>query len=296
LVDDGSTFACETTSMMSGAWPPPAPSVWKALIERPPIAASVDSRKPASLSVSVWIATWTPDASATRRHASIAAGVVPQSSCSLNPPAPARSCSHSASVLLVLPFPISSTLIGRWSIACSMRPIARGPGVTVVAFVPSAGPVPPPARVVRPAASATSASPGVMKWTWQSMPPAVRIRPFPAITSVDGPMTSASSTPSIVSGLPALPIPTIRPSRTPMSALTTPQWSRTTAPVITRSGAPSALVTAAWPIDSRITLPPPNSTSSPEAGPRLRSSVTSTSRLVSASRMRSPTVGPNRSM
>ena len=34
------------------------------------------------------------------------------------------------------------------------------------------------------------------------------------------------STPVMVSGLPALPIPTIRPSRTPTSALTTPQWSR----------------------------------------------------------------------
>ncbi len=88
----------------------------------------------------------------------------------------------------------------------------------------------------------------------------------------------------------------MRPSRTPTSALTTPQWSSTTAPVITRSGAPSALVRADWPIDSRITLPPPKSTSSPDAAPRLRSSVTSMSRFVSASRMRSPTVGPNRSM
>ena len=42
-------------------------------------------------------ATWTPDASATVSAASIAAGVVPQSSWSLNPAAPPRSCSHSAS-------------------------------------------------------------------------------------------------------------------------------------------------------------------------------------------------------
>ncbi len=167
--------------------------------------------------------------------------------------------------------------------------------MTVVALVPSAGPVPPPTSVVSPDASAVSTSCGQMKWTWQSMPPAVRIFPLPEITSVDGPITSAGSTPSIVSGLPALPMPTIRPSRTPTSALTTPQWSRITAPVMTRSGAPSARVTAAWPIDSRITLPPPKITSSPEAAPRLRSSVTSMSRSVSASRMRSPTVGPNRS-
>ena len=43
LVDDGSTFGCEATLMMSGAWPPPAPSVWYVWIERPAIASSVDS-------------------------------------------------------------------------------------------------------------------------------------------------------------------------------------------------------------------------------------------------------------
>ena len=59
---------------------------------------------------------------------------------------------------------------------------------------------------------------------------------------MDGPITSAGVTPSMVSGLPALPSATIRPSRTPTSALTTPQWSSTTAPVITRSGVPSARV------------------------------------------------------
>jgi hypothetical protein len=45
--------------MMSGAWPPPAPSVWKAWIVRPLKAAMVSSTKPLSLSVSVWIITWT---------------------------------------------------------------------------------------------------------------------------------------------------------------------------------------------------------------------------------------------
>ena len=28
LVDEGRTLACSTTLIMSGAWPPPAPSVW----------------------------------------------------------------------------------------------------------------------------------------------------------------------------------------------------------------------------------------------------------------------------
>jgi hypothetical protein len=60
-----------------------------------------------------------------------------------------------------------------------------------------------------------------MKWMWQSMPPAVTILPSPAIASVPGPMTM--STLGWMSGLPALPMATIRPSLRPMSALTMPQ-------------------------------------------------------------------------
>ena len=44
LVEPGSTLGWPAISMMSGAWPPPAPSVWKAWIQRPPMARSVDSR------------------------------------------------------------------------------------------------------------------------------------------------------------------------------------------------------------------------------------------------------------
>ena len=66
---------------------------------------------------------------------------------------------------------------------------------------------------------------GEMKWTWASMAPAVTILPLPAMISVSGPMTRSGWTPSMVSGLPALPMPVIRPSRMPMSALTMPQWS-----------------------------------------------------------------------
>ncbi len=275
--------------MMSGACPPPAPSVWYAWIARPPIARSVSSTKPASLSVSVWMSTFTPAASATRREASMTAGVVPQSSCSLKPPAPARSCSHIASSDVVLPLPSSSTLTGNGSIASSIRARCHAPGVTVVALVPSAGPVPPPMSVVMPPARASGTICGQMKCTWQSIAPAVRIRPLPAMISVLGPMTRSGWTPSMVSGLPALPSATIRPSRMPMSAFTMPQWSSTTAPVMTVSGVPSARVAADWPIDSRITLPPPNTASSP---PAHRSCSISMSRLVSASRIRSPAVGP----
>ena len=56
-----------------------------------------------------------------------------------------------------------------------------------------------------------------------SMPPAVQIRSSPAMTSVPGPMTRRGSTPGWISGLPALPTATIRPSRMPMSPLTMPQ-------------------------------------------------------------------------
>ena len=65
---------------------------------------------------------------------------------------------------------------------------------------------------------------------------------------------------------------------------------------MTRSGVPSARVATDWPIDSRMTLPPPKMASSPASGPGppQRSSVTSISRSVSASRTRSPAVGPYR--
>src|SRR5512146_52595 len=243
------------------------------------------------------MATCTPAAWATVRQASMAAGVEPQSSCSLKPAAPARSCSHRPSALTVLPLPSSTMLTGHWVVAASIISSQKAPGVTVVALVPSAGPVPPPISVVIPAASATGICCGAIRCTWLSTPPAVRISPLPASTSVDGPMTSSGVTPSMVSGLPALPSATIRPSLTPISALTTPQWSSTTAPVMTRSGVPSARVAVAWPMDSRMTLPPPKMASSPASGPEgsgppQRSSVTSISRSVSASRIRSPVVGP----
>ena len=49
------------------------------------------------------------------------------------------------------------------------------------------GPVPPPSIEVTPDISASSICCGQMKWMWVSKPPAVRILPSPAITSVPGP-------------------------------------------------------------------------------------------------------------
>ena len=163
----------------------------------------------------------------------------------------------------------------------SISPIARGLGVQVVARVPSDGPVPPPMIVVMPAATAWSTICGQMKWTWPSIPPAVRIRPSPATMSVVGPISSAGSMPSAMSGLPALPSATMRPSLMPTSQRTMPQWSSTTTFVMTMSGAPCADVRVPCSIDSRIVLPPPKTASSP---PMQRSSSTSSQRSVSASR------------
>ncbi|OIQ67355.1 hypothetical protein GALL_510670 [mine drainage metagenome] len=58
LVEEGSTFFRPAILMISGAWPPPAPSVWKAWMVRPLNAFTVSSTNPDSFSVSEWIITW----------------------------------------------------------------------------------------------------------------------------------------------------------------------------------------------------------------------------------------------
>jgi hypothetical protein len=95
LVDDGSTLAWPTAAMMSGAWPPPAPSVWKVWMVRPLKAASVSLRGSRLVQRVGVQRDLHVHASATDRQLSIAAGVLPQSSCSLRPMAPASTCSSS---------------------------------------------------------------------------------------------------------------------------------------------------------------------------------------------------------
>ncbi|OWK20254.1 hypothetical protein AJ88_32140 [Mesorhizobium amorphae CCBAU 01583] len=176
------------TLMISGAWPPPAPSVWKAWMVRPLIAATVFSTNPDSLSVSVWIITCTSWSSATDRQQSMAAGVVPQSSCSFSEQAPASTISSRAAGSEALPLPDRPMFIGKASKDWIMRAMCHGPGVQVVARVPCAGPVPPPSMVVMPLISASSICCGQMKWICASKPPAVSILPSPAMISVPGPM------------------------------------------------------------------------------------------------------------
>ena len=81
---------------------------------------------------------------------SMAAGVVPQSSCNLRAQAPASTISTRARGSEALPLPKKPRLTGSPSAACSIRPKCQGPGVQVVEAVPAAGPVPPPSIVVTP--------------------------------------------------------------------------------------------------------------------------------------------------
>jgi hypothetical protein len=110
-------------------------------------------------------------------------------------------CSSSGRGRLTLPLPRSPGSSGRRrppSIEC----ICQGPGVQVVAAVPTAGPVPPPIMVVTPLISASSICCGQMKWMWVSTPPAVTIMPSPAMISVAPPM--AIVTPGWMSGIAGL--------------------------------------------------------------------------------------------
>ena len=93
----------------------------------------------------------------------MAAGVVPQSSCSLSAHAPPLTISSSAPGSEALPLPAKPRLTGNASAAWIMRAMCHGPGVQVVAKVPCAGPVPPPSMDVTPDISASSTCCGQMK-------------------------------------------------------------------------------------------------------------------------------------
>ena len=128
---------------------------------------------------------------------------------------------------------------GRRSNASNVRSIRHGgssnPAVT---------------SVVTPAESATGISRGLSRWTCESTAPGVTIRPWLGIGQVPGPIVR--STPSVMSGLPARPIPTIRPSLMPMSAFTIPRSGSTTiAPPTTASSSLSDVARSCWPMRDR---------------------------------------------
>ena len=97
-----------------------------------------------------------------------------------------------------------------------------------------------------------------------STKPGVQIIPSTERMSVLG-ETMRPGVMFMVSGLPALPMPTISPSSTPMSPFTTPSTgSMITALVTTMSSPPSLCFHLdAWPMPSRMVLPPPKTSSSP---------------------------------
>lgn len=200
-------------------------------------------------------------------------------------------CSTSGARPVLLPFAIRPMLIGMVSKARIIAWRFHGPGVMVTPLVLSVGPVPPPHRVVTPLLRAAYACSGVTRCTCVSMPPAVRMRCSPEMASVPGPVTNSGVTPSMMFGLPALPMPAILPSLTPTSALITPRVASTMVTfVMTRSRPPCALVY--WlltPMPSRRVLPPPYITSSPRT---RRSFSISMYRSVSPSLIWSPVVGP----
>ena len=116
--------------------------------------------------------------------------------------------------------------------------------------------------VVTPADSATGTSLGVMRCTWLSIAAAVAMSPYPFTGHVFGPIVS--STPSVMSGLPARPIPTIRPSLIPMFVFTTPRnGSTTTTPAISMSSSLSEVARSNCAIRDRKFFAYPQIGSSP---------------------------------
>ena len=184
------TLGRPATLMMSGAWPPPAPSVWKAWMVRP-LKAAMRVLDEARLRSACRCGS--SPARRSRRRPTGSSRWRPASCPSPRAASGRRrrraTCSSSAcgqrGIALAGEGRGSS---GRRRPPAIMRAMCQGPGVQVVASVPCAGPVPPPSMVVTPDISASSICCGQMKWMWLSMPPAVRILPSPAMTSVPGPM------------------------------------------------------------------------------------------------------------
>ena len=137
------------------------------------------------------------------------------------------------------------------ALACSPRFTGRRSKASNVRRMRQTGSSKPAViRVVTPALRATGTSRGLSRCTWLSMPPAVAIRPWQGIGHVPGPIVR--STPSVMSGLPARPMPAIRPSLMPMSALTTPSRGSTTIALpITASSSESLVAASRWAMRDR---------------------------------------------
>ncbi len=145
------TLGRPQTLMMSGAWPPPAPSVWKAWMVRPLIARDGVLDEAASRSACrcgssparrsrrrpTGSSRWPPASCPSPRAASA-------SRRRPGPSPPARPAARRC------PCRTGRCSSGRRRRPGSCAPMCQGPGVQVVASVPCAGPVPPPSMVVTP--------------------------------------------------------------------------------------------------------------------------------------------------
>ena len=152
--------------------------------------------------------------------------------------------------------------IGKASKAWIMRADVPGPGVQVVASVPCAGPVPPPSMVVTPDISASSICCGQMKWICASMPPAVRILPSPAIDLGAGADDDGDAGLRVgIAGLADRRDAAVLQADIGLVDAGVVDDQRVGDDGVDRALAPAS--TWLWPMPSRITLPPPNFTSSP---------------------------------
>ncbi len=126
---------------------------------------------------------------------------------------------------------------------------------------PQTGPNSWPMMVVTPDARDASKMRGESRWTWVSTAPAVAMRPSPETMVV--PVPTTTSTPSRVSGLPARPIPEIRPSRMPMETFLTPCTVSITTTLLITTSQVSRTVAALRCSPSRAVMPKPARNSSP---------------------------------
>ena len=203
------------------------------------MAATVSSSSPDSFRPSVCRHTATSNASAVVSAASITRADEPQSSWTFNPIAPAAIMPSANPATSVRADACRPRFIGRRSNASNVRSM-RHAGSSNPAVI----------NVVTPADSATGTSRGLSRCTCESIAPGVTIRPWHGIGHVPGPIVR--STPSVMSGLPARPMPTTRPSLIPTSAFTTPIiGSTTTAPPITASNSLSEVARSCWLIRER---------------------------------------------
>ena len=260
---------------------------------RPPMAAMVSSTNPASFSS---VPCGSPPARRTgrprARQQSMAAGVVPQSSCSFRPLAPAAICSSrgagSLGVALAQQAPVDRQRLGGLQ---HPRDVPRA-GCRWWRWCRRPAQVPPPIIVVMPLDSAWYTCCARSCGCARRPPPGVAIRCSPAMTSVPGPTTRSGMHAVHHVGIADLPTATINPWRTPMSALMTPSIGSMMMALVMdqvqRTVAVGRLRGLAHAVPGRLC---PRRTPTRRRGVS-RSRSTWQTRDVSARRNRSPTVGP----